>query len=295
MAFWDQNLGKYRAYWRYKIEEEGSPRVRAIRTGTSPDFLNWGQDTDLSYFDSPVEQLYTNQVFPYHRAPHILIGFPTRYVDRGWSDSTRALPEQKNREKRSSNRQRYGTAVTEGLFMASRDGVKFKRWNEAFARPGIQRPGTWLYGHQYSAWGLVETDSAIEGAPKEISLYYTEGHPTDVSSAIRRYTIRLDGFVSVWASSEGGELVTNPIIFSGNRLHINFSTSATGVILVEFQDPNGLTIPGFSLADCKEVFGDELSRIVTWKEKDVDELSRNPVRLRFHLRDADLYSFQFTD
>ncbi len=31
---------------------------------------------------------------------------------------------------------RYGTAVTDGLFMTSRDGRMFKRWAEAFLRPG---------------------------------------------------------------------------------------------------------------------------------------------------------------
>lgn len=39
--------------------------------------------TDLKYEDSPSEHLYTNQIKPYHRAPHILIGFPTRYIERG--------------------------------------------------------------------------------------------------------------------------------------------------------------------------------------------------------------------
>ena len=63
---------------------------RAIRTATSKDFLHWGPDADLKYVDSPDEELYTNVVKPYHRAPHLLIGFPTRSLDRGWSPSMRA-------------------------------------------------------------------------------------------------------------------------------------------------------------------------------------------------------------
>ncbi len=297
IAFWDPTLGRYRAYWRFFTEaKEGQPRYRAIRTGTSIDFLNWDDHADLTYVNSPDEHLYTNQVMPYYRAPHILIGFPTRYVDRGWSDSMRALPELGSRELRASVNQRYGTAVTEGLLMASRDGVKFKRWNEAFLPPGIQRPGTWLYGHQYSAWHAVETESTIQGAPNEISIYASEGHPTDVSVAIRRYTLRLDGFISVWAPFGGGELLTKPIVFSGNRLALNFSTSAAGCIRVEFQEPGGHPIPSFSLADCREIFGDELARTVTWqKGSDLGELSGQPVCMRFALRDADLYSLQFAE
>ena len=90
--------------------------IRAIRTATSKDFLHWENQADLSYVDSPPEQLYTNQVKPYHRAPHLLIGFPTRYVERGWSDSMRALPEARaSRMARRSRAERYGTAITEGL------------------------------------------------------------------------------------------------------------------------------------------------------------------------------------
>ncbi|MEQ9065659.1 MAG: hypothetical protein RLO18_02990, partial [Gimesia chilikensis] len=95
--------------------------------------------------------LYTNQVKPYLRAPHIRIGFPARYVERGWSESMRALPDPERRQLRASSVERYGTAISEGLLMASRDGVHFKRWNEAFLRPGIERTGTWQYGHQFIA------------------------------------------------------------------------------------------------------------------------------------------------
>ncbi len=300
LAFWDQTIGKYRAYWRFfakpRDEEKDAPSsgYRAIRTATSRDFLNWTGYSDLKYEDSPQEHLYTNQIKPYYRAPHILIGFPTRYVDRGWSDSTRALPELEKRELRASANRRYGTAVTEGLLMASRDGVRFKRWNEAFLRPGIQRPGTWYYGHQYIAWHVVETRSPIKGAPKEMSLYANEGRPTGGSTGVRRYTLRSDGFVSLWAPFTGGEMVTKALTFIGSELILNFSTSAAGSIRVELQQPDGEPFKGFSLQECGDIFGDDLERSVTWNsKKDLGDLAGKSVRLRFALRDADLYSFQF--
>ena len=127
---------------RIPIGTNASTTIRGPRRkkATSSNFLHWGDEADLTYVDSPDEHLYTNQVGPYYRAPHVLIGFPTRYVERGWSPSMRALPELENRELRASASQRYGTAITEGLLMASRDGVRFNRWNEAFLPPGIQRP-----------------------------------------------------------------------------------------------------------------------------------------------------------
>ena len=300
LAFWDVHSGQYRAYWRYFTggttdEKNWKPTGdRSIRTATSKDFIHWENQHDLSYVDSPSEQLYTNQVKPYHRAPHLLIGFPTRYTERGWSGSMRALPEREHREWRSKASDRYGMAITEGLFMSSRDGVKFNRWNDAFLPPGIERPGTWNYGHQYIAWHPVETKSALEGAPNELSFYATESYWTGESSELRRYTLRLDGFVSIRAPMSGGELTTKPLTFTGKALTMNFATSAAGGIQVEIQDATGKPIPGFSIADAQPTFGDSINRTVTWKNgSDVSTLAGKPVRLRFVLNDGDLYSIKF--
>jgi len=186
--------------------------------------------------------------------------------------------------------------LTEGLLMASRDGVSFKRWNEGFLRPGIERQGTWNYGHQFIGWHAIETKGTLEGAPNELSLYAVESYWTDNSDLLRRYTLRLDGFVSAQAPMSGGELVTKPITFSGTSLWLNFATSAAGSLRVELQDEQGEPLPGYSLDDCEELFGDTLDRGVSWKSKaDLSPLIGRSVRVRFVLHDADLYSFQFRD
>jgi hypothetical protein len=111
---------------------------------------------------------------------------------------------------------------------------------------------------------------------------------------LRRYSIRTDGFVSMRASLSGGEFVTRPLIFSGDRLVINYSTSAAGGVWVEIQDADGKSIKGFARSDCHEVFGDEIERVVTWKDSgSVSRLASQPIRLRFILKDADLFSFRF--
>lgn len=178
--------------------------------------------------------------------------------------------------------------------MTSRDGVNFKRWQEAFLRPGIERKGTWAYGHQYIAWQMVETKSDIEDAPNEISLYATEGYWTGKGSELRRYTMRIDGFVSINAPMKGGEIITRPITFTGKELLLNFATSAAGSIAVAIETPEGKSIPGFTAKDCPEIFGDALARPVHWKNgSDVSQLAGKPVRLKIKLKDADLYSLQF--
>ena len=295
LAFWDSCNHEYRAYWRYFSKgTSGKPGVRSIRTAVSQDFIHWTQHANVRYEHSHEEELYTNQIKPYYRAPHILLGFPARYIDRGWSPSMKALPELDEREKRSEKSQRYGTALTESLLMASRDGVTFKRWNEAFLRPGIERKGTWTYGDSYIGWQLVETRSSDDGAPNEISMYATEHYWKERASYLRRYTIRLDGFVSVNAPMSGGEFFTKPMIFSGKELQLNFSSSAAGGIQVEIQDINGKPISGFTLDDCPPIFGDTIERKVSWKQgADLSKIGGQPVRLHFLIKDADLYSFQF--
>lgn len=302
LAFWDAARQQYRAYWRifHTADSDGQGDMnpigtRAIRTAVSQDFIHWEQQADLVYVDSPEEALYTNAIKPYPRAPHILMGFPMRYVDRGWSDNMRELPNPEHREWRASRSTRLGTALTDGLFMASRDGVTFKRWNEAFLRPGIERDGTWSYGQQEVAWHFVETKSTVPDAPNELSFYVTEFYWTGAKgSALRRYTLRLDGFVSLHAPLDGGQLTTKPVTFAGSRLSLNYSTSAAGSVRVEIQDAAGKALPGYALADCEPLFGDTVDRQVRWQgSSDVSALAGRAVRLVFEVSDGDLYAFQF--
>ena len=56
-------------------------------------------------------------------------------------------------------------------------------------------------------------------------------------------------------------------------------------------DTDDLT--GATLAECVPLYGDELEAPFTWKGgADISAISGKPVRLRFFLRDADLYAMQ---
>ncbi len=118
ITFWDAERGEYRAYLR-----DFRDGIRDIKTATSKDFIHWTEPAWLVYPGAPKEHLYTNQIRPYHRAPHLFIGFPTRYIDRGWGPAMEALSEPEHRRLRSKANNRYGTALTEGLLMTSRDGL----------------------------------------------------------------------------------------------------------------------------------------------------------------------------
>jgi hypothetical protein len=75
---------------------------------------------------------------------------------------------------------------------------------------------------------------------------------------------------------------------------MNLASSASGGVRVEIQDAKGKPMPGFALADSEEQFGDSIQRKAVWKNgSDVSSLAGKSVRLRFALKDADLYSIKF--
>ena len=143
----------------------------------------------------------------------------------------------------------------------------------------------------------METRGAIHDAPNELSVYLTERTAGDIDqSQLRRYGLRIDGFVSIQAALFGGELFTRPIRFSGSQLVIKFSTSVAGSIRLEIQDAKGMALRGFTMEDSALIYGDELDRAVSWKgDPDLGKLAGKAVRLRFELKDADLYSIKFHD
>jgi hypothetical protein len=127
----------------------------------------------------------------------------------------------------------------------------------------------------------------------ELSLYYEQRY-AQPAQYLRRFTLRPDGFISVQAPYGGGELVTRPFVFGGHELVLNLATAAIGGARVELQDEQGTPLPGYTLDECTEVFGDLLEAPVAWGERrDLGDLAGRPVRLRFALRDADLYALRF--
>jgi hypothetical protein len=294
-CFWDAAQERYTMYVRYFSEGEFKG-LRSIGVSYSTDFIHWSKPVGLSYPGSPPQQMYTNQIAPYRRAPHILMGFPTRYVARPLTEHNKQLDPVALRARLTKANRRVGTDLTDGVFMTSRDGQSFHRWDEAFLRPGPQAEGHWIYGDNYQAYGLWETKSPTPGAPNEISMHFTEHAWLDDLHQARRHTIRLDGFVSVHSPLAGGEVTTKPLRFAGNRLAINYATSAAGSVRVEIQDAAGNPLPGYALEDCPEHYGDTTDQVIAWGSgSNVAELANQPVKLRFVLQDADLYAYQFVE
>lgn len=277
VIFWDALRKQYVAYLRdmFPAPISGS-RVRGIRYSVSKDFVNWSDPAWLDYGDeTPVHQFYTNAITPYFRAPHIYFGFPMRFV----ANRNAKLPSKYDPMR--------GKGLADAVFMSSRDGIHWNRnLSGPFVSPGLD-PLAWTDRSNTVALGLLPTGT------DEMSVYVSR-HFRLPSNHLRRGVLRLDGIVSLDAPHAGGEVVTKPFIFTGQNLVVNYSTSAAGGLRVELQDAYGKTLPGFGLKDSYELFGDSVAQVISWDAgADVSKWAGKPVRLRFLMREAKLYSFQF--
>ena len=89
-------------------------------------------------------------------------------------------------------------------------------------------------------------------------------------------------------------MTTVPFTYTGDHLVLNYATSAAGEVRVELQDADGNALPGFSMEECDVLIGDRIDGAVSWHgQKSLSRYIGKPVRLKFQMRDADIYSFVF--
>ena len=278
--FWSEHEGCYVCFFR--TFRNG---VRWITRTTSPDFLQWTPSVDMTFGDAPNEHLYTNQTVAYFRAPHLYVGTAARF----WPNR-RSLSDAQVAELKLDAPENYPGLKLESsdaVLLTSRGGNRYDRtFLESLVRPGLDLRN-WTARSNYPARGVVPTGDA------EMSIYVQRnyGQPTH---CLERLALRTDGFAAVHAGYQSGEMTTRPLLFTGNRLTLNLSASAAGGVRVELQDAAGKPLPGFTLDDCLELNTDDLACTVHWKKNaDVGALAGKPVRIRFQLKDADLYAMQF--
>lgn len=262
VAFFSEAEQCYVLYFRH-MKTSHEP-LRTIGRATSKDFLEWhDESTTFKTPNLPGEHLYTSQTHPYIRAPHIYLALPTRFA----LGMVQGRPVEGN------------IGSTDVLFMSTRAGADHynRLFKEAFIRPGLD-PANWESRANYTALNVVPTSST------EMSIYNRGGH---------RYVMRTDGFASINTLFDDGEMITHPLTYAGDTLSLNVSTSVVGSVRVELQDVDGTPLPGFTLADCDPVTDDNIECHVIWRGSDVRQHAGRPVKIRFVMRDADLYSMQF--
>jgi len=308
IIFWDTEAKLYRGYIRgfHEIgdllgEDEfdekpfelpdhvRNSRIRDIRYIESRDFKSWSRPRIINFGNKKDIPLYTNQIISYERAPHIYLGFPTRYIERKeWTGAYDVLCGKYERLESMKTERRLGLAITDCIFMCSRDGYNFTRYDNAFITPGVEHSTNWVYGDCYPTHGFVKTPCHISSdADYELSFFCMGNHRSLKPNVLVRYSIRQDGFCSFHADDDEKIIVTKPFVFEGKTLFANISTSAFGYIYLELESQ----VDGEVLKSC-EMFGDKIDKKIQF-DGDISALSGKEVVMKIRLLDADIYSFKF--
>lgn len=265
---WDELHGNYVSYCRPSVHE-GNP-IRRIGRSISENFTDWtdpedvlvpdDQDPDgMQFYSMPVfkyEGLYLGQVHAYQtnpEEPHI----------------------------------RFAGSIDVQLAV-SRDGIKWQRVGNR--NPFIPNgpPGSIDAGEVY-----VATEPVTIG--DELWFYYSPGNIehgiTGRTGPICLAKLRLDGFVSLNATSELGTVITKPFTCHGGEVLVN-AVARAGMVGVAITDEAGIQYQGFSRQECALFDGDSTSHRITWRENlSLESLKGRTIRLKFYLRNAELYSF----
>lgn len=278
VPFWSEAENCYVLYFR--VWTEGHYQgLRTIARTTSPDFRTWSAPDRMTFGDTQPEELYTNVTQPYPLAPHLYVAFPSRFVPkRRWMDPARAreLGVLEGRE----------DDVSDSVFMTSRGGNAYRRcFPQAYLRPGPDEQD-WVGRNGMIAVGLLQLDAQTLGL-------YRSHHYASSTSGFTLYTLRTDGFTRLRAGARRGRVLTKPFVATGRNLHLNFSTSATGLIRVEALTTEGRPLAGYAGRGAAQVYGDSVQHPVTWpKSRAWSDLAGQTIRLRFTLTEADLYALQ---
>ncbi|UCH35216.1 MAG: hypothetical protein JSV65_02365 [Armatimonadota bacterium] len=180
--------------------------------------------------------------------------------------------------------------------MSSRDG---RRWERCPADAPVIACGGAGEWSRFMSWNGGSPPIRVgdrlyfyyRGSARRHGPYEGEDN-CDAPVCVGLATLRADGFASLNASFDGGEVITTPWVIDGGELLLNAKCDY-GEICVELLDEAEQPVPGYALGDCIPVRGDGTDLAVRWKERaDLSAAAGKTVSLRVHLKNARLYSYR---
>ena len=281
----DPTTRKYHAYIRpYWVKHEPA-RMEEKRLGavtTSDDFHYWSEmkvvlqpdAIDDAWAKGPVErtEFYAMNGFAYGNS---YLGVVPLFRIIKHNNPKTIGPNQSSHD-----------GPMEGQLITSRNGLEWRRMSD---RSPIIPSGP---DFDKSVMN-VATAPVIVG--DEVLFYYTginTGHggpvpPKRIAVCLAKW--RLDGFVSLDAGEAGGVVETTPFSAVSGVLQVN-ANAAGGTLVVEVLDEAGRVQPGYEAANFVPLKTDDVRHKIAWTlHKDLP--TGAPLRLRFTLRNAALYSY----
>ena len=266
--WWDPLCNKYIDDVKFVIP--GKLRYRGIME--SNDLIHWSRPHPTFFARQPETQIYGHTGFVYQGL----------YIGTRWIYVPAFDPE---------------TQSMNVELDCSRDGC-------IWTRVGAGQPFM-DFNRRHDTWdsGRIKTTALLE-VGDEIWIYY-DAAPTvtllknpnlpaahHVGYSAGLAVLLRDRFVSINAGSRIGRLVTRPLNFQGDKLHVNAAVVRGSRLRVGIVTRDGEPVPGYDMADCLLIEGDGIDLPVSWKGKaSLADLDHSQVRFRFELKDAKLFSF----
>jgi hypothetical protein len=281
----EPNLGRCRRYWEtadfFGFSDDPSARVQPV-LWTAADRDDQRRD-DLQ----AKPELYNLDCVAYES---LIVGLFT--ILQGDYRKARKSSTEAARQLREAGRPKQNV-VCVGF---SRDGFHWDRPDRRPFMPVSETAGDWNWGNvQSTAPGfLIVDDQLWFYVSGRAGLSYPGNSDLDAGAATGLAKLRRDGFASMDATDQAGELTTRPVRFQGRHLFVNLD-APEGELQVEVLDQDGRPIPAFDAARCRPVTGDSTRRSITWEGgADLAEVAGQAVRFRFRLTRGRLYSFWVT-
>ena len=190
---------------------------------------------------------------------------------------------------------------------ASRDGIHWSRLGGHAPYIPCGSRGSFDAGMVGPNFGLIEKDGLIwhfynawTGEHNETKAYRRTQDPGlwemgRKASSMGLARCRQDGFVSLEAGEDEGELETKPLNPETGDFVINAEVLGSGgrVRVEVVNAESGNPVEGYTMDDNDVFRGNEVAHSVSWKGKDASALAGSPATIRFRLRHARLYSYSF--
>jgi len=289
---WDEGAGVYRLFTRtdYQSALKAGMEVRGTRSminaDPKADPAGWTVVRNWRFDREDPEEWRRRQIYGLTDWIYEGVHFALMMVMEWPEDMSEGPKDYHKRHERN---------LLEFYIATSRDGDSWDLHWVYEGKPMIPRGGD-------GAWDkdMIIPGSAVITHEDKHWLYYdgyNERHGVfrrndeKARGGIGLATLRLDGFVGLEAKGHPGVITTKPFKLEGDHLQVNVQGEE---FAVEVLDAGGDPLPGFSLREAlRHQAVDQLRLKPAWRGgQEFSSLHGRIVRLRFHLKNAALYSFQ---
>jgi len=252
------------------IVQDFKPRLRLRTFLESDDLIHWGQSRFLMYpdrYDQPDCQIYEH------------VGFVYESMWLGMIRIMHLIPA--------------GFKQVDIQLSYSRDGRHWSRPSQRQPFIPLGDPNSWESDYT----GIAKNGPVLVG--EELWFYYSSlryGKRDNLdhlgTSGTGLAKLRRDGFASLDADQDAGQVTTRPMTFEGKKLFVNADVGKDGWVKAAVLTSESQPVASYAMDESIALTEDTTKGKMAWKSKnELTPPGDEHLRLVFQLKNAKLYSF----